>query len=521
MKIRNIILAIALAIMALSSCLKDEGNYEYFSLNEPIFDYPRYYSEVLGYGGDSIIHEGLFHYPQADSLELLANTEYEWHLNGHAIARTKDLKELTDSVMSRAKLDAYPKSKIPGVFMVKNKVSGATYLHQVNFYLRPKFWKGSYLVLSKDGSNSKLSYLRMTKVYDDEGYHFEFEQYDDMYGQQNEGQIIPGSPRKIIDHTAPDVSTSVGATTILTDQVAWEINNEKFTFHRDVRANFVDGTPEGLDIKDVFYRLRKAFIVNTDGKIYVKTYSQNYLGGSFINEPYPIDAKIEFIASSQLSPKIKYMYDSKNNRLVAINRDLNITTIDNSNSNVLVNITNLGDNVEVLAVAGKTYSPLGNISSSYDPGVMLYRESGELWVSEFVTRPDSEPYLTTQKARKYPFTGQLQSDSKIWMSGMYKAYMTQEQKYAIFYTANNQIRYFNRETQADNLLMEFDHKVTAVQLHTYAGSMKNKFMGVGLANGDFFIVDLREDTPQIMPESKFNVGGEVADISVVGGCDLD
>ena len=83
----------------------------------------------------------------------------------------------------------------------------------------------------------------------------------------------------------------------------------------------------------------------------------------------------------------------------------------------------------------------------------------------------------------------------------------------IFYTKDNELRYIDcGSNNQEGVFMTFDDKVTAI--HYDLSSSRHKEFGVGLANGDFMRVDIRDkNKPFIIKKSVFNVGGEIVDVS--------
>ena len=73
------------------------------------------------------------------------------------------------------------------------------------------------------------------------------------------------------------------------------------------------------------------------------------------------------------------------------------------------------------------------------------------------------------------------------------------------------MRYVNRVNNVDYPFMTFDHKIMVVRYNAY--NINYNRLGIGLENGDFFLVDLTDiANPKIMEETKVNVGGKIVDI---------
>ena len=521
------ILIIILSALLMSSCLEDEGNYDYKEINAPVFTFtPNPYA--LGYSGSNMKREADFYFPQADSLELYEKSSYEWKLKGVVISTQRNLDIPTDEVYEKLGLTQYPAGYMDGTFAVVDSETGVKYLQRITYYIRPKFWKESWLILSEDGENSKLSYLRRFYERDAQNAKVWFnEPYPNIFRDQNDGRIIQGKPIKIIDHTAKHICPSVGATTILTTKEALEIGNEDFKVGCVLNDEFLDGPPNYQYAKDVFYpyyyNCKYNYIISDEGKIYIRKLTENNLGGKFINTPYAIDdkdTKIEFFSTGMQTADSKYLYDSNNHRLLCLDKKNKIRTIPKAEGEHLIDITNMGENTEVLALADKMESPQGNVSWSDDFTVMIFNENNETYLGEFVMNTNPDISLSHKYARKIKFPYNLTSENKIWFPDIGAYGVGPKYKYAVFFVMDKELRYYDRELQQDFPIISFDKKISAIHYSSYYSSNKYKFIAVGFEDGEFFLVDMSKETPEIFEDSRMNVGGKIVDLSQIGSRNL-
>lgn len=527
---RLYIIYILLSILYVS-CFDDEGNYTYKELREPVFEFkqPRHF--ISGYVGDTIFLEGAFHYDQADSVKLMDQAECTWYLGDKLIFKGKDLELPTDTLMKMMGWINIPIDQSPLSFCVTNKETGISYYStesQIQLTIRSEFGRGDVLVLSENNGNSRLSFIGLSYEWEQIGEDDWIKVYDfnfikEMYKKCNDGNYIPGNPRKLVDYAAKHISNSMGATTVITDKVAYDVSNENFSFYCDLYSEFIDGAPGNMHISDIYSnQARNAFIMGDDGKIYGRLMSNNYLGGKYINVPYTVDEKgynASMIGGSFKNPTALLIYDDKNNRLVGINRDGKLLPIEkNKDIEYDFDITNLGENIEIIAMS--TDAPFCHTFKVNYPNnkcSVLYKnkEDGQIYLSEFglATRPKF--FYSAQEFRSFPVNMQLAEDSKIWWVTMSTRYFPTNMKtkqYAIFYTSGNQLRYYDRENKTDNLFKQFDNKISSLRFSTDFSSAY-KIMIVGFENGDVKIYDTSVEPIKLMPKGEFNVGGKIVDIS--------
>ncbi|MCI6414735.1 MAG: PKD-like family lipoprotein, partial [Butyricimonas virosa] len=223
MKTKYILLSLFSAWL-LAGCFEDEGNYSYLPESAPTFLF-KSPNHIYCYEDDTTIMKGSFRFNTSDSLERMADLSYEWKLNGVVLCTEKDFNVPTNEAMDKLGLTEYPSSFLVGTYSVIENSTGLRYMTKVLYNFIPKYGKGNWMILSKDGENSKLSYQRLIKKNNGNKVDTTFENTIGIFQKMN-GEIIPGTPRKLLDHLAPSISVYSLATLVLTDKVAYEVSNE-------------------------------------------------------------------------------------------------------------------------------------------------------------------------------------------------------------------------------------------------------------------------------------------------------
>lgn len=515
------ILFVLLLSYSISSCLKDEGTYEYHPPVGPVFlmgDYP----SVSCLEGDTAFLRGNFRYEDVDSIEKLKDLTYEWSLYGKVLSEEMELSIPTDTIMKKIGLTAFPSGTLTGAFTVIEKSTGLRFIQKVSFKLEPLFSRGQWLILSENGNNSRLSYQRFSQKYVGNQLDSIYTNYQDIYQEVN-GESIPGKPVRLVDHGAKNISVAGGATLVLTDQVAYEVNNENFTKALDLKDEFIDGTPDGFRIADAYYYNRVTLLAAADGRVFRRLFTENYLGGRFMREPYSVDEKgseIAFFGNGGKDVSLILAYDRLNNRLLMINQFYTpvgaIMPLQAVGSGHSVQPWDLGPDVKVHAISAKEEAYAGSYYSKIF--CMVYSENGKNYMADIVVDNNPPAYygnvINSGYSRKIELSGvSFDEDSRFLITSAYGA-----GSYAqyILYTKGNEIRYINRSTGADQLFISFPAKVKA--MHYAIVYNRHKELAVGLANGDFMRVDISDRyNPKVVAKSVFNVGGEIVDISNTGG----
>lgn len=524
----RIILALMIIVLSLFSCFEDQGNYDYIEVKVPVFTKNSYAIDIKL--GDTVNMSIPFVFPYADSLEILENCEYEWSIEGVTLCTDKEIHMTCDSILKKLGLEEPPKEPQNGYFSITDKRTDMKHATKLCVMVSDKYKAGTWRILSEDGGNAKLSFqMYKYEGKDSDGdYIFTYQNLPAIFKESNGGEVIPGNPKKIIDYIGKHINAKFGASTIITDQVNWEMDNQLFTIAHDLGSQFLGAAPSNLKPIDIYTNGQYSYILNEDGKIYTRTMSSSYLGGKYLDMPYVVDDKgykAKMFATPNNSSSINLIYDEKNHRLLGVDMAHKISPILKSPGEYDFDITNMPEDIEVLSIS-RNINFFSTSFSKYtaDLCMIVYNKDGATYVSEFTIERGSatKPMkLSNQEARTYQFPVKLEAGDLIWAPSWYNTFYTgtvnARLKYPIYFTKGNSFKYYNRETQTVNDLYNFNSKITAADFDSYYTSYRT--VGIGLENGDFMIIDLRKGGAEIIPTSKFNVGGKIVDVSLMKGND--
>lgn len=515
---QEIILWVSIFMLTLVGCFEDEGNYTYAPVEAPVFTFndPEY---LTCYGGDTTFLKGSFYF-ERDSAERLKNVRYEWILNDVVLSTERDFNVPTDTVIKKLNLETgyTDDNGLWGTFNVIEKSTGIRYMYAILFDIRPKFWKGQWLILSENGDRSKLTYLQLKKKSGKGKIDSIYSVIPGVY-EQNNGAPIPGKPVRLIDHVAKNISVSVGATLILTDQVAYEINNEDFVKALDLKEQFMDGYPGNNPIVDAYYANNVTFVATADGQLYKRAFTANWLGGKFISDPYSVDSKGYKVTAfgKGLSANNSNMfpcYDELNRRVLISNQwDTPFATffpVTPRGTNHPLPVWELPEGIEYLYLAMVKDISTGSRQGAF---CLLFNQDGKTYMSDFLLDTKAPYYYAECFESNYaslkPFPGKpLDKESRILISANTRQDL-------IFYTVGNELRYVNRTNERDDRVMTFSGKITMLGMSSYNYNYNE--LAIGLENGDFMLVNVENiSKPYIIKKSVINVGGKVVSASQVG-----
>lgn len=496
------------SILLLYGCYKDQGNYEYQELNEPTWLHnhlstPLY---ITTYAGDTAKHQPRFDFG-ADSAEILKHMRYEWRFRGILLSEERDFWMPSDTLINKLNLPFSETSGSNGSFTIIDTRTGVKHMVRTWVTIRPKFYQGDWLILSENNANSKLSFYKKKSR---TGY-IEYTLHDNLFEQVN-GQQLLGTPRRLRYSQARDISVPVGATSVITSQGAYVVNNENFQLVSEYKNEFLDGTPVNFNVSNIFHSRLLAYVATEDGRLFRRVLSANWLGGKFLTEPYVIDAKGYKVTdfgfgktaqTSQISPT----YDELNRRVMMIQmvqpfRVMPVTWIPTTSHPTP--IWNMPEGTEILYLGAARHKTAPGTADLF---TMVYNDvNGNTRMADFVANRADGLLLEHVAAADIPFPGgNVLAGTKFL--GTADTYM---QNY-FFYTKGNELRYINRINESDQAFMNFDAKITDVKYAAY--NINYKQICLGFENGDFFMVDISSvQEPKIMPQTRVNVGGKIVDI---------
>lgn len=503
----------------LMSCLKDNGTYIYEKEPVPVLADGASEITVYCYGGDTARAVVKLEALGQDS--AVTAWDYEWKLLDSVLCREKDLVMYSDDIFERINLTSFPKDKaILGVFSMKNKASGEIYQFTTSFFMRPKYWNGQWLILSENGSNSRLSYFQTKQLNDESIYELTKEIFNEINGVE-----LQGKPMKLFTHQAQNISTSVGATLVVTEGTMVELNNETFKIAAEVKDLFLDGMPEGLLVNDLVCIDQHNYMLDSRGNVYKRTFTANYLGGKYINDAFQVDdkkLKVKFFGDGPIYPTADFLplWDEANRRVLVISnsRTKNIYPVQDDGTKD-ININDMPEGTDVLYLLFKE-AIWNDDTYTYDGYAynMIYNDAeGKTWLAEFVLGKDINERPVCTRVSVMPFPGgDVSANTLFFGTSSYSG-----PNGRIFYAKGNEIRFIDRYSYTDKPYISFSGTITAVSFAAYADWMNGKMpyqqIAVGLENGEFFLVDIANpDRPRKIEETVKNVGGKIVSLAQIG-----
>lgn len=507
---KNIILFGCLLLLFLvSGCFKDEGNYVYESLGviptwlidpsvEPI--------RVNGTQGEIMKFR-----PQGkdftfgeDSVNMVDKVRYEWEVKGIIFSTESNFDMPTDTVMKRIKFDK-AENGVTATFRIIYKSSGVTFTARAYMGLRPKYYNGNIIILSENGENTKCSYFRMKTRADGNKTVYYFDLEDDLYHKVSGKEII-GKALRLVKTLSPQISSSVGASIIVTDKQAYVLNDETFLMHTELKDQFLDGVPENFVAVDAVDNLHYTLVATKDGRLFKRQMSENYLSGKFLTAPYVVDGKGYKVTKfgQYLSRDLQPLcFDELNRRILAVQSDYNGTNVrirplEKGDGVNPLPLWDLPADIEILHMC-PTYS-----SATYNTGFAIYyNQNGNTYKYDF--KYNATNMRIIGEVAPVQLSRNLDKNTTFLTTASYSAPSDK-----LIYANGNELRYidFGRDN-TDEHWMTLDGRVTTLGYTTYYNPYK--FMIVGCENGDIIMYSVDRTTMDATVLSKANVGGKIVD----------
>lgn len=513
---KNSTILISLFILYfMTGCFKDEGNYDFVDINAPTWGFnasttPLY---ITTNAGDTAICIPNFKFDTPDSTDILNNSRFEWWFKGVLLSEERNFWMPTDTLIKMLNLPFSDLGGGNGTFSIIDKTTGVKHMVRTWITIRPKFFQGDWLILSENGADSKLSFYKIKSARGQDGITRRTYTLNDNLFEEINGIKLIGKPRRLRYSVARDISIPVGATSVITDQGAYVVNNEDFTLVSEYKNEFLDGMPPNFAVSNIFHSGLLAYIATDDGRLFRRVLTENWLGGKFLTEPYVIDAKgykvtdFGFGMTRYLS-SISPTYDELNRRVMMIKmaepyRIIPVTPV--SGTEHPTPVWEMPPGTEILYLGAASHKTVLSTTNLF---TMVYNDlGGTTYMADFVVNQADGRIIQHQAAANIPFPGgNLPKGTKFLGTASPFSRMRD-----FFYAKGNQLRHVNRANETDDLYMSFDANITDIKYDAYNISYQR--IGIGFENGDFFMIDISTPSqPRIMPETKVNVGGSIKDI---------
>ena len=536
------------AAFVLTSCFKDEGNYDYHELNAPhwMADYKNNPATYVGNAGGKISFKGSKLFVWDDNAEdRSSKVRYEWHFNNKLVSEDLDFVMSVEELMEKSGIKEYnASSPYVGTFSVVDKETEVSFIARLQVWLNPYFAPYDWFILADDNGKTNVASLRVQEnpeVNPQEWYELE----DYAYEKHNKGASIPGKPLFMSWSFSPHVS-SQGSVTVITDQVAYELEGDDLEFYGDMKDLFLDGTPAGFQpiARADIDRSQQGvppctFLLSKDGKVYTRVMTANYLGGKFLSEPYELDNKeyeMAFFGQGRYGSTIP-SYDAKNRRVVMscvwreeINHGggqgdvtsayrINMVPV-KKNGNLTLPIYEMPENSEVLRLSSSSHISWG-IPSTSQVYTIFYTDPAKAnttTIADFLvdnrSMIASNPYSVNYT--KMDFPKKLTKDNIILTSGNTRTASTSmNAKYRTYISVGKKLYYFdrNRTPMQGNITasgcfptneFEFPSNITCLNYNFYTCDK----LFVGCENGEIFIYNVTYNgNPQL--EFKGKMKGKI------------
>lgn len=540
------------ALLLLTSCFKDEGNYDYQELNPPHWmqnyvDNPQNY---IGSASGKIAFKGSSMFVwDSDPEERAKQFRYEWEFNNKVVSEDLDFEMSVEELMQKSGITEYNASKpYVGTFNVVDRNTGVTFMARLQLWLYPFYAPYDWFILADDGGKTNLASVRVRAVQKDGKVVNQYTVMDNAYEYHNGGASIPGKPVFMSWSLSPHVA-SQGSITVLTDQASYELRGDDLTYYGDLKDLFLDGAPADFrpiaradidrDSEDV---PPCTFLVNKDGKVYTRIMSANYLGGKFLSEPYEMDKKgyeIDFFGQGRFGGSLP-AYDKKNRRVIMANvwrQEINhgggqgdvsyafrtnMVPAKESASLASLPIYGFPEGTEVLNVAVTNHNTM--VKGTNVLHTIFYTEPGkeETKISDFKVDNRSMTPSTDYYLNKLVLPKRMTKENKILLSGNGRSRGNYDNaKYRIYISFDNKLLYVDRSRVfMDNSYKSeffpnnshvFPSKITCL---TYDFDEYNKLL-VGCENGEFFVYDITQLRNPIL-EYQGKVKGKILSFKQLG-----
>ncbi len=285
-----------LSLFVLQGCYKDEGNYDYETINEITIDLG-FEGFLDQYAADTVHIDPVLTFSSGEPENDLS---YYWYCNNEEIATEKVLNYPVKQL----------KGKRPYVkFKVINNRDSSTFISGFYVEIIPDYMTG-WVVLTKEGERSILSYINPV----------DYSIYPDFYTEKTGLELGPDVLR-IKEHWPFD-ATTIGSILVIrnTTEGNLEIDGENLNPFYNTNDFFLGGqTPEDYRPLDEYYMWDYSFILDDNHNLYRRKHENNKLfqSGVYSNVPMYISGGVKFEKawSGPFFSSLTLFYDKDNGAL--------------------------------------------------------------------------------------------------------------------------------------------------------------------------------------------------------------
>lgn len=480
-------------VAVMSGCYEDKGNYDYKNINELeiTFEKPTY-SVTFG--------ESLSITPDFN-LELPEESDrytYNWYVNGNTRPEwnQRDFNWAVDTIFKDGKV----------VLEVTDTKYGITYMNRASLDVVGIFENNySWMILSDVEGESRLSYFSNLE-YDSDAEEFKkVKFYDDVYVMANDGKLGTG-PIALQEHfrAQVDYETIIGNVCVFQESGAVDLSGESFEKQIDMVESFDGGVyPAGAIIYPGTFMDRVDVLADQKGQLYsrFRAVATVYNSEYFLQTPLSFEGETleqcrvarGFYRANRTGYAV--VYDGKNKRMLyTVNSDywdniagagrfvaLPARGIENTEEDVIVPLDNM-EGYELIKMGMFGYGSLEDWTNQYGIYLLLREESTDKVFLELIRLKGSSARPVLQEVLLHEIKGLPEVPSTVTVP-------LDKPEYA-FFGAGNNVYFLDLKNPKNSVVLykSFGAKVTAIN----AESMYNKHMAVGLENGEFYILFIRE-----------------------------
>ena len=524
MRLKLFAIAIGL-IFAFTSCFEDEGNYDVVPIEGPIWDYEYESSptRIYAHEGDSTNTVPLFHFPaHVDSTRFI----YEWRSqNGTLFCTDRNIKLASDTLWARLGIKSYLElNGQNGTFSVIDPVHGYKFLVRTYFQAYGKIRQRDWIILSEENGKSKINCIT---------YRQSRDANNNIVTKYvlKDGPTVEGTPRALFANKDKGISSAIYCKNVVTSAGAFVLNNMTLEIASDLSQEFSNGTPANFDVVWAYNKDQNSLLMMSDGRMYQRVQSDNFLGGKFSSEPYYVDEKgydVTYVGTRRPGGYAP-AWDAKNRRVLMINQSKPFNIIPVTYNELYEDqyedpLWGMPEGTEVLYMYMKKEN-----SNTY---CIIYNDAnGDTWMTDFVANAG---VLDKDKDKKERFpAGNLKKGTQFLTTAATYGPHGTVLHYYIFYAEGNTIKYVSRENNSfgdyftfdGNASVQFNDGTTGsfganekiVAFHYFANQVEYNMMWVALESGKCGYLNFNNQllSPVLEPGSWFNLGRKIVDISQV------
>lgn len=478
------LLILLLCLLGVSSCVKDEGNYNYTEVNKATIRFSTYsYSTVI----NDVIEIA----PQItyENPEDTTRFKYEWYVDGKLETTNRELKITRDDVVG-----------CNCVFMLVDTITG---IKQSGYYVTASFtspYSEGWIILYEKGDESELGFISFKKS----GSLVEYKPTYDLYRASNQGEVLGKEPIKLVQHYATSNGAEGDEILVIQrgGQGCVEVSGRSLKKAILMQQEFLDGKlPKDFEPVDATYPPYRNLILNQDGKLYSRMITNPSLG--FHTVAYN-DIPFQYAGDSKKGMEISQII------MNAYHRTNHIMMYDRLHRRFLcMTVGSKASAGEMLEMACATDYPKGYASlDGMDEGIKLVFASsyadafnGVCKYAMILQWPDGEYTFQRFEYNSYKKENQVTLPNKPNVSFAGAEYITPESEFFmlrktgdhLFFTggANNSILYHYSVLENKTVVYKDFEGMRIASLHP---NLNSKQLGVGLEDGVFVLFDVSTTT---------------------------